>query len=178
MSELAVGPLLNPAPPWLWWLPAGKSSALQREVSESGMLNMRLRGAAMRNVVGMFSEFSRVLEFPEYFGRNWNGFEDCLRDLAWLRARGYVLSIQDADQLLIDEPSSELRMFVRIMRSVAAKWSEPIHRGESWDHPAVPLHVVLEAPPSASTAAMTRFAAASAPGQIGELVPGANTSAS
>ena len=31
------------------------------------------------------------MHFPAYFGRNWDAFEECVTDLAWAPAPGYVL---------------------------------------------------------------------------------------
>lgn len=38
---------------------------------------------------------AQVMEFPSYFGQNWDAFEECLRDLTWLPARGYLLLYDD-----------------------------------------------------------------------------------
>ena len=38
------------------------------------------------------------LRFPSTFGRNWDALADCLGDLQWLPARGYVLLFDHADQ--------------------------------------------------------------------------------
>ena len=34
---------------------------------------------------------ARALQFPDYFGANWDAFNDCLTDLSWMRAGGHVL---------------------------------------------------------------------------------------
>ena len=39
----------------------------------------------------VFDAFSRALGFPDWFGRNWDALHDCLGDLSWLKAPGYVL---------------------------------------------------------------------------------------
>ena len=50
-----------------------------------------LDGEQSGSRAGIFTEMSRVLHFPDYFGRNWDAVNDCLTDLSWLPAEGYVL---------------------------------------------------------------------------------------
>jgi RNAse (barnase) inhibitor barstar len=38
-------------------------------------------GAAIRSQEDLFRELARVLEFPDYFGHNWDAVSDCLSDL-------------------------------------------------------------------------------------------------
>jgi hypothetical protein len=39
---------------------------------------------------------AKALAFPEWFGRNWDALEDCLTDLSWSPAAGYVLIFENA----------------------------------------------------------------------------------
>ena len=50
-----------------------------------------LDGEAAGSRAGFFTEIARELAFPDYFGRNWDAVYDCLTDLNWLPAEGYVL---------------------------------------------------------------------------------------
>ena len=59
---------------------------------------------------------ARALDFPDWFGANWDALEDCLGDLSWRRGDGHVLifaSIADGDgrRLLLD-----------VLRSSAEYW--------------------------------------------------------
>ncbi|WP_332671522.1 barstar family protein [Aromatoleum sp.] len=38
-----------------------------------------------------------ALRFPEWFGHNWDALTDCLGDLGWLPADGYVIVLANAD---------------------------------------------------------------------------------
>ena len=37
-----------------------------------------------------------ALTFPDWFGQNWDALEDCLSDLSWREAAGYVLMFENA----------------------------------------------------------------------------------
>jgi len=37
------------------------------------------------------------MHFPEYFGDNWDAFEDCLTDLSWVDADGYLILYDHTD---------------------------------------------------------------------------------
>jgi hypothetical protein len=63
-----------------------------------------------------------------------------LTDLEGLPAKGYLLIVTNADELLIEHPE-DYETFIDIMNSVAKEWATP-QRGES-SRPAAPFHVCL-----------------------------------
>ncbi|MDM8547603.1 barstar family protein [Candidatus Venteria ishoeyi] len=42
-----------------------------------------------------FNEFSKKLQFPDFFGKNWDGFYDCITDLSWLNTQESYLIIYE-----------------------------------------------------------------------------------
>ena len=50
-----------------------------------------VRGHKMRRLADLYDEFAAALQFPDYFGENWDALEECLTDLDWISAAGYVL---------------------------------------------------------------------------------------
>jgi hypothetical protein len=68
----------------------------------------------------LFSRVAHALSFPEWFGGNWDALEDCLSDLSWMSAGGYVLLIAGA----ADVPVVERGTLVDILASAAASWAE------------------------------------------------------
>ena len=52
-----------------------------------------IKGRLCKTPATLFAEFARALAFPDYFGHNWDALEECLADLEWLPAKGYILQI-------------------------------------------------------------------------------------
>ena len=47
----------------------------------------------------VFGVLAKSLDFPEWFGRNWDALEDCLSDLSWRKAGGTVLILRNCEAL-------------------------------------------------------------------------------
>ncbi len=92
---------------------------------EQGLETRWLRGSKMRTANGVFDEFAAALQFPPYFGENWDALDECLNDLDWLQGEGAALFILDADQLLQDAPPDEGRILFEILQ--AAESNLPFH---------------------------------------------------
>jgi hypothetical protein len=92
---------------------------------EQGLETRWLRASKMRTANELFDEFAAALQFPPYFGENWDGLDECLNDLDWLEGDGAALFILDADQLLSDAPPEDARILFEILE--AAESNLPFH---------------------------------------------------
>ena len=99
----------------------------------------------MRDFEGLFDEFASQLNFPDYFGRNFNALDDCLNDLAWLPADGYLVVVTEGLSVLADETDDDVAALIQLLDRAGAEWSRPVHLGEQWDRDAKPFHVVFQA---------------------------------
>lgn len=146
MNPESFGKLLAPAQPWFLRMVRPHSQvtdslwSFQRQ--HPGSVVRFLRGKKMPTVQGLYDEFAAALQFPDYFGYNGGAFDECLADLSWLPATTYVLTIFDSADLLAKEPT-QLPLFIDAFERICVEWSTPIAKGESWDRPAVPFHVVF-----------------------------------
>jgi hypothetical protein len=68
----------------------------------------------------LVARVAKALEFPAWFGGNWDALEDCLGDLSWTAAVGHVLLFDGAT----DVPLVERGTLVDILASAAASWAE------------------------------------------------------
>jgi RNAse (barnase) inhibitor barstar len=136
--------LLSPSPPWI--VTADLSSDTIKDLIESsGQVGvvLELDGGKARTLDAFFSLCSESLEFPDYFGRNWQALRDCLADLEWLPAEAYCLVFRNSELLFRDEPI-ERSTFLINLKLVAEEWATPVELGEWWDRPAIPFHTVLD----------------------------------
>lgn len=81
-----------------------------------------VRAKNMSSAKALFSEFAAALQFPCYFGNNWNAFDECIADLEWLPAEGYVVLIVDGASVLQTD-SADREVLFKIMASVAQEWA-------------------------------------------------------
>jgi hypothetical protein len=80
-----------------------------------------LDGGAAGSRAGFFSEIACVLRFPDYFGRNWDAVYDCVTDLHWLPAEGYVLLLDGFGALARNDPE-QWRIGLKVLRDACVFW--------------------------------------------------------
>ena len=98
-----------------------KLDAIKRYQQGCGRLFVvRLRGHMMKNFNELSNEFSTRLQFPHYYGNNWDAFDECIHDLEWLYADEYVIGIEES-HLVLSEDDHGMRMFVEILSEAAAE---------------------------------------------------------
>lgn len=65
----------------------------------------------------ILASIARALDFPQWFGGNWDALEDSLGDLSWREGAGHVL-------LFKGYPSGdELGVLIDVLRSTAEYWT-------------------------------------------------------
>jgi len=114
--------LQSTKPPWtsLLVVTAGqRTESLVRPPNEFAL--KVIQGAKCRTTAGLLTECARALDFPDYFGHNWDALEECLTDLEWLPAKGYILLITDAGCVLPDD-EEEYETFLEILRDAGEAW--------------------------------------------------------
>src|SRR5436190_8742793 len=67
----------------------------------------------------VLAAFAAALDFPDWFGRNWDALEDCLGDLSWRKADGHVLLIAHFDGV----PRDELGVLREVLAASAEFWA-------------------------------------------------------
>ena len=141
--------LLSPEGPWLHQLVVSESGPLRprgppRRNFHPGVTCRTVRGSKARSTQGLFDEFAAALQFPCYFGENWNAFDECLADLEWLPGDAHIFIISHAVHVLEDEPPGSFVDFLELVERVARERSEARPDDAGGQGPK-PFHVVLHA---------------------------------
>lgn len=89
------------------------------------------------------ARISRALEFPEWFGGNWDAMADCLSDLSWRPADGYVLLLEHVQGWRTDAPET-FDTAIDIFNEVAVGWSKM--RRPFWALMPLPAEVLADMP--------------------------------
>jgi RNAse (barnase) inhibitor barstar len=105
---------------------------LMNEADAAGWRLFYLDGARVRDKKSFLDKAARAMEFPEYFGHNWDAFEECVNDLAWAPASGYILLFQ-APERMIKNARADWEIAVEILTTAI----------ENWNEQGVPFYVLL-----------------------------------
>ena len=65
----------------------------------------------------LLKNIAAALQFPHWFGHNWDALEDCLTDLSWREAPGYVLMFENP------KAGDDLGVLIDVLRASAESWS-------------------------------------------------------
>ena len=99
-----------------------------------------IKGAKCQTTDGLLRECARALDFPDYFGHNWDALEECLIDLEWLPAKGYILLFTDAAQVLPDD-EEEYTTLLEVLRDAGEAWGSG--QAGMGRQQATPFHVLF-----------------------------------
>ena len=104
--------------------PVDEATDTIRALQKKGVAVHVVRGGKSGKVADLFCELSAALQFPHYFGENWDAFADCLQDLAWIEQGSVVIVFTDADKLLKSAKAAEVETFKNVIADATAYWNE------------------------------------------------------
>ncbi|HEY9130380.1 MAG TPA: barstar family protein [Dyella sp.] len=114
-------------------------AALDRAAQSTSLRTLSIDLHDCTDKASLLRHLDDALHFPAGFGGNWDALSDSLRDLSWLRAKGYLLLIVHAETLR-DADEAEFDIFLDILDEAA----------ESWHAASVPFFACVALPESAA----------------------------
>ncbi|HEU4322766.1 MAG TPA: barstar family protein [Roseiflexaceae bacterium] len=106
-----------------------RPDTLTEELAERGWRCFWLDGGTIDDKASFLRACADAMQFPDYFGRNWDALEECLNDLSWVPADGYVLVYDQVARFVSAEPD-EWSIAADIMSGAAdscAKAGTPLY---------------------------------------------------
>lgn len=107
---------------WFTFVDPTQAAAEVGAAEASGHIVNRLRGTELMTLDEVFENYARAFKFPHYFGHNFAALDECLTDLDWLLAPGYLTVITDGHRVLEAEPM-ERTALRRCLERVGSDWS-------------------------------------------------------
>jgi RNAse (barnase) inhibitor barstar len=123
---------------------------------------LRVRGNKSTDEARFFDELAAALQFPYYFGENWNAVWDCITDLSWLRGASFLL-IFDSAQHLLSESDRGFRFFLKALNDAHDSWRAVTTDFADGVRRPIAFQSVLACEPDAVDALARRVSATNAP---------------
>lgn len=99
-------------------LPAATLAAV---ADAHGFGTYRIDLTAVADKAALMQCLQDALQFPEWFGRNWDALEDCLTDMSWHDDVGYVLLVDGGRELRRHDKALFLTL-ADVLKSAADYW--------------------------------------------------------
>ena len=133
--------LQSTKPPWTSLLTVAAENQAESLVRPpTGFVLKIIKGRHCATPANLFAEFARALKFPDYYGHNWDALEECLADLEWMPAKGYVLLLTDAVHVLPDD-DTEYETFLEVLCDAGEAWGSG--QAGMGTRRATPFHILF-----------------------------------
>jgi hypothetical protein len=102
-------------------LPAQDRAAVRRAAAEAGFACFEVSLADCSQLDAVLARLGNGLDFPDWYGHNLDALKDCLTDLSWVAAAGYVLIIDHAGPFHLREPE-DFAVLGDVFLAAIAEW--------------------------------------------------------
>ncbi len=99
------------------------ADALVRLATSLGLDAVRIDLDGCADKPELLARTAAALDFPAWFGGNWDAYYDCLADLGWRPAPGYVLVFENTGDMRRHAPEA-LDTAITLLADAAAAWGE------------------------------------------------------
>lgn len=121
MSHSHDPQLADPARAGVYFVSAQDLDVLAAFAVQAQLLVRRIDLLGVRDKRTLLLRMAVALDFPMASGRNWEGLLDCLCDLQWLPAPGYVLLLEGAGEMHAHD-ESDFDALVAVLDKAQAAW--------------------------------------------------------
>jgi RNAse (barnase) inhibitor barstar len=91
------------------------------ESDEYAAFHVDLKGVEDKDA--LLGTIAKALDFPDWFGHNWDALADCLADFNWRPAEGYVVLLENCDGIH-GRAESDFVTLMQVFSRAADEWRE------------------------------------------------------
>jgi len=103
-------------------LPAHDIPDLVDVAAASGFAVFRVSLAGCTESGEVLARLGQQLQFPDWYGQNWDALSDCLTDFSWREAGGYVLLFEQLGDFRA-AGDDDFDTLIEILSDASASWS-------------------------------------------------------
>jgi len=98
---------------------ASRAADVLAAARAQGVHVARIARAGRGGKPALLRALAAALKFPAWFGGNWDALEDCLTDLSWIPAAGYLILFEGASGLA----AADFAVLRDVLGTAAEFWS-------------------------------------------------------
>lgn len=102
----------------LYHLPPGRRPAIERSAGQHHLYWLVVDLSSSRSKATVLNQFAQTLDFPGWYGANFDALFDCLTDPEWQPAMGQVLMICGGDAFRQSDPE-QFAMLLEVLHGAA-----------------------------------------------------------
>lgn len=87
----------------------------------AGLSVIEVDFGGLSDKAGLLAELARAFALPDWFGHNWDALQDCLCDLSWKEANGYVVLLRGGKGLQT-QAMPDFAMALDVLASTSDHW--------------------------------------------------------
>ena len=107
----------------VYHMPMDGEEALVAAAAQNAYHVFRIDLAKVRNKEGLLAAIGDAMAFPEWYGHNWDALLDCLADLGWRPAEGYVVILEHCDRIH-GMAEADFVQTLQVFENAANEWRE------------------------------------------------------
>lgn len=89
--------LADPGKAGVYHLPQTNKTQLMSAAVAGGLAAFRVDLSKANDKEELLATVAKALEFPDWFGHNFDALADCLADMSWKPAEGYLVLLEHCD---------------------------------------------------------------------------------
>lgn len=104
-------------------MPIDGEAGLIDAAEQNNFAVFRVDLTGVRDKAGLLQSVGDALAFPDWYGHNWDALLDCLADLSWQPADGYVVILEHCDGIHGDA-EVDFVAALQVFEAAANEWRE------------------------------------------------------